>query len=759
MKRFLVFFISLFCITLSMHAQQGYTLSGKITDDTHNPLPGANVYIPDLQVGDVAGQDGMYRLENLKQGWFKIQISFVGYETVTKDILIQDQDLKLDVELHGSAFLSQEVVISGGRPSSQHENAIKIETIKPAAIRSEGNPSIMQSIAAIPGVAAISKGFGVTTPVIRGLSTSNILVLNNGIRLENYQFSAEHPYLVDEFGIEQVEVIKGPASLLYGSDAIGGVMNFIGEKPANAGTIEGDANLQYHSNTNGFAGNLGIKGSGKKFSWGLRGGVKSHMDYLQGSGEFVPNSRFNQASIKSFGGLTTKIGVYRIYYDYVKLKAGMSVLPAIMQTTDKGRKNEIWYQDLDMHMVASRNSFYFRKFKLHANLAYQFNHRRLKGDEPGPHFTLVDARLQTVNYELKSSITTSHRSNFILAIQGMFQQNKNQEAPEHVLPDYSLNDIAISGLVQHDFNRLHFQLGFRFDNRLINIPEQERHAHGHEEEGHEEEEEEEELLPELSRYYGNLSGSFGLTYDLAEHFLFRANLASAYRSPSIAELTQDGAHGVRYEQGNRDLKSQRNYEADISVHYHSNRWLFDLAGYYNYILDYIFLSPTTDTTDEGQTIYRYLQSDASIYGLEAVAEWLVLPEFSIKGNYTFTRGQQSNGDGLPFIPQNRVTLEIKWLSKELWKLSNFYIKAGSGIAFDQIHPAPFESNTGGYTIFNSGLGFSIKTSGGPIQFDIIATNLFNKQYIDHLSTLKELGYQDPGRNVMVSVTVPFGTSD
>jgi iron complex outermembrane receptor protein len=480
------------------------------------------------------------------------------------------------------------------------------------------------------------------------------------------------------------------------------------------------------------------------------------MDYLQGYGEFVPNSRFNQAGIRAFGGLTTGIGVYRVYYDYVKLQAGMSVLPAIQAISEKGRKNEIWYQDLDMHMVASQNTFYFNAFKLHANLAYQFNHRRLNGDEPEPHFTLVDAKLNTVNYEIKSNITSSHRSNFIIVLQGMYQVNRNQEAPEHVLPDYSLNDIAVSGLVQHDFENLHFQIGLRFDNRVIDVPEQESHAHGHQENGHEEEEEA-ELLPALNRYYGNLSGSFGLTYDLSEHFLFRTNLASAYRTPSVAELTQDGAHGVRYEQGNRDLYSQRNYEADISIHYHLKQWMFDLAGYYNFITDYIFLAPTADTTDEGQKIYRYLQSNASIYGLEALAELLLLPELSLKGNYTYTRGQQSNGNNLPFIPQNKINLEIKWLREGLWKLHDLYLKAGSGIAFDQIHPAPFETSTGGYTTFNAGLGLSIMTGGGPVQLDIIASNIFNKQYTDHLSTLKELGYQDPGRNVMVSITLPFAT--
>jgi len=753
--------ITLLCVILIAsiaYGQKNISVSGRITDKSNTPLQGANIYIPELQIGTVSGKDGEYHLEKLKKGRFKIEFSYIGYETEIKDIVLTDKDIFLDLELQPSAFLSQVVVLSGGRPSSQHENAIKIETISLENITSAGSPSLMKSLATIPGVDVITKGSGVTTPVIRGLTTSNILVLNNGIRLENYQFSTEHPYLVDEFGVDQVEIIKGPASLLYGSDAIGGVMNFIKEKPAVSGSIQGDATLQYHSNTNGFVSNVGIKGSKGKLQWGLRGGLKSHMDYIQGNGDFVPNTRFNQEGIKSFLGLNTRNGVFRIYYDYVGMRSGMSVKPAIALIDERGRKNEIWYQDLDLHMISSRNTLYLNGLKLQANLAYQYNQRKLKGDEPEPDFIKVDARLNTLNYEVKTSYSTSERSHFILSVQGMYQQNRNQEAPEHVLPDYDLNDIALSGLVQHDFSKLHLQVGLRFDNRIIDVPEQEMHGHSHEEE-EEDEEPEEEVLEELNQYYGNISGSLGVTYEWTENLLVRANLASAYRTPSVAELTQDGIHGVRYEQGNRALRSQRNFEADLGLHFHSEKWMFDLAAFYNYIVDYIFLSPTSDTASDGQIIYRYRQNDAQIYGIEAVTEYSLKSWLSLKGSYGFLRGKQTDGTNVPFIPQNKLNIDVKWMEDNVWKFNHLFVRIGSLFAFDQVHPANFETSTSAYTLFDAGLGFTVFTGNIRMEFELTASNLLNRRYIDHLSTLKDLGYEDPGRNIMVHLKIPFIVKD
>ena len=262
----ILFTIVVTCLSVTViYAQSVVDISGTVLDETNSPLPGVNIYIPEIQAGVTTGIHGEYLLPGLRAGIYTIQFSFMGYQTHIQELTIEEEGLVVDVHLHPTVFQSQDVVITGGRPSSQHENAIKIETISVSSIRSSGSPSLMKSIAQIPGVDMIGMGNAVTTPVIRGLSTSNILVLDNGIRLENYQFSENHPYIIDEFGIDQVEVIKGPASLLYGSDAIGGVMNFVKEKPANVGSVSGDANLQYHSNTNGYTTNLGLKGTGKKF--------------------------------------------------------------------------------------------------------------------------------------------------------------------------------------------------------------------------------------------------------------------------------------------------------------------------------------------------------------------------------------------------------------------------------------------------------------------------------------------------------------
>jgi iron complex outermembrane receptor protein len=425
------------------------------------------------------------------------------------------------------------------------------------------------------------------------------------------------------------------------------------------------------------------------------------------------------------------------------MNPGMCVEPVIDVITERGRKNEIWFQDLDMHLVSSRNTFFLNAFKLEANLAYQYNHRRLNGSDQYPPLTLVDAKLNTLNYEIKTSYVSSERSNFILTIQGMLQQNKNQEASDHVLPDFSLNDISISGLVQHDFEKgIHLQFGIRFDNRFIDIPEQVIHVHDHGDDGYEEE----KIFERLNRYYGNLSGSFGLTVNLTEQLLFRANVASAYRTPNIAELSQDGRHGTRYEQGDRNLNSQRNYEGDLSIHYHSNHILLDVAGFYNSIDQYIFLAPTSDTIYNGDYIYRYSQNDASLYGLEVVMEILATNNLGIKGTYNYLRGKQSNGANLPFIPHNRLNLEIKWSKRELWVFRNFYLKAGSGIAFKQDQPAPYETKTDAYTLFDAGMGFSFFIGKQQLNLDLIGTNITGVNYIDHLSTLKTLGYNNPGRN-------------
>jgi iron complex outermembrane receptor protein len=291
---------------------------------------------------------------------------------------------------------------------------------------------------------------------------NDVLVMNNGVRIENYQFSEDHPLGIDGNNVERIEIIKGPASLLYGSDAIGGVLNFVKEKPAPADKIIGDYQMQLYSNTLGMNNSLGMKGSSENIFGGFRIGYKTHADYLQGGGDYVPNSRFNEMTFNANAGYTGKIGTFKLFYDYFKQDLGMTVPDVIPLITERGRKNENWYQDLEHQMLSSQNSFYLGKFKWDINAAYQNALRKLQTTLEVP---FVEMNLNTFTYESKLYLPSNDKSEYIIGLQGMSQNNRNlNNRPSQFLPDANINNIGLLGLVQYNFfNKLKIQSGLRFD--------------------------------------------------------------------------------------------------------------------------------------------------------------------------------------------------------------------------------------------------------------------------------------------------------
>lgn len=732
-------FIVMLLLMMSQITYAQISVRGKVSDQTNNQaLSFASVYIPEQNKGTLTDENGEFALSDLPSVKIKIQFSYVGYKTLIKTIVPGNSEIVLNIEMEPSILQAEEVVVSGGTHSSQHENAMKIELIKSKEIASAGTPSFMEAIAGIPGVDMISKGTGVAKPVIRGLSMTNILMLNNGVKMENFQFSENHPFIIDEFGIDQVEIIKGPASLLYGSDAVGGVINVLKEKPAPVGKILGDYNMQYHSNTQGVVSNLGLKGSSKNLFWGIRGGIKSHTDYKDGNGDYVPNTRFNENSFKANLGLIKSYGLFRLYYDYNRPELGMCVGNSIALTNENGRENRIWYQDLSNHVISTRNTLFPGKYKIELNASYQMNNRKLQTDTSTAAFELVDMDMNTFSYEVKTYLPSTAHSEYIIGIQGANKTNRNHEAPSHVLPDADVNDFSFFGLAQYTFfERLKTQGGIRYDFRSIST-------------------EAETNKEAVDKNFGDISASIGATFELNEDLFLRANLASAYRTPNIAELTQNGLHGTRYEQGDSDLESQRNYEADISAHYHSKYIMIDVSGFYNHIRDYIYISPTADTTDSGYDIYRYSQTDAELYGGELTVDVLAFEWLNLNTGYAYLVGKKNDGNYLPFIPQNKLRFEIRFQKNELAFFRNNYFKFGGLYAAGQNNPSEFETESDSYFLLNAGIGTEIKWAKQLISLSVQANNLLNETYIDHLSTLKDLGYYNIGRNISIHMKIPFG---
>ncbi len=724
------------------------SISGTITDkNTGEKLPGVNIYIPELQKGTISNKNGFYQINRLPSGTFKIQFSFVGYSKVIKSILVGGKAQTLNIAMQEESILAEEIVVSGGSYSTQHENAIKIESLSAEKIKMADSPSFIEAIAQTPGVDMISKGIGIATPVIRGLSLSNVLMLNNGIRMENFQFSENHPFMVNESGVDRVEIIKGPASLLYGSDAIGGVINIIDEKAPVSGKLQADANINYYSSTQGINTDIGVKATTKNdWFWIIRTGIKSHEDYHGGAEQQVPNSRFNTAFLKLNTGINKSYGKFNIRYNYDKMQLGLTIPPAIELTQGNSRINKFWYQDLTNHFIAANNTLFIKESKLELNLAFQQNNRKLIGSEQTPFFKLVDMKLNTFNYELKSYFDLPLGAQLITGVHGMNQQNTNNEAPDHVLPDYTMNDISFYSLMKFDsIDKFNIQFGLRYDFRFISIPEQLKSG----------EPDEINYLQLLKTNYGNLNGSLGMTYRLNKQLLLRANIATAYRTPNIAELTQDGIHGNRYEQGNRNLVPQKSIEYDFSMHYHARHFMFDMAAYYNQIKDYIYLAPTNDTSNEGTKIYRYTQSNANIYGIETgisyQKNWM-----SSKISYAYLRGKQKNGQNLPFIPQNKIKGNISFKKAEIYFAKELKLNISATYAFKQAYPAMFETKTNDYFLLNSSFSFILPGKKHQMIMKIFVNNVFDKKYYDHLSTLKDLGYYNTGRNIGLGLRYKFG---
>jgi len=681
---------------------------------------------------------------NLPDGKIQIQFSFIGYENRIETIQLDGECVELDVSLQETSIEAEAIVVSGGYNSTQHENAVKIDILTLNPMHMKSTPNFTEMLTQVPGVDMISKGSGISKPVIRGLSMNDILVLNHGVRFENYQYSSHHPLGIDEFGIEEVEMIKGPASLLYGSDAIGGVINFIKEKPAPIGRIIGDYNMQLFSNTRGVSNNLGIRGASKKFFGGFRAGQKSNADYIQGGGEFVPNSRFSEISAKANAGFTDKIGTFNLYYDYNHQKLGLTEDEAIEAITERGRKNEIWYQEFKTHLLSSRNKLYLGNYKLDINSAYQNTELIHFGDL---NVYELQMQLETLTYEAKLHLPSREGSEFIVGFHGLNQKNKNLHHRETLLlPDANISNYSAFTLLQFAFfHQLKVQTGVRYDHKYISTV-----AIGLSDDP-------ETYRPSLEKSFGSFSGSLGATYYYSEKLLFRANFAAAYRTPNLAELTSNGPHELRYEIGDHHLVPEKAWETDVSIHYHTEHYTIDLAGFYNIVNDYIFIAPTGETAASGIGIYRYRQANSFLYGGEAgfhfhpeSLEWLHL-----ETTFSTVVGKLKGGGYLPFVPAHKLRLEFRAEKKKLLFMQRVFASAVTTTAFDQNHTAMEETVTPGYTLLDLSIGFNLKMRDQEITLSLNANNVLDRKYTDHLSTLKEVNLYNPGRNISVNLKIPF----
>jgi len=725
----------LFSIGFILFAQSQNKISGKITNSQNEPLLGVTVYIEELQKGTSTNENGLYELTNLPINAIKMTVAYIGFKTQVKTIALSAKETTLNFTLEEAVFKMDEVIVSTVFNKLQSQNVMKVEHESIKTLQRKGTSTLIEGLTTIPGVSQVSTGTSIGKPVIRGLSGNRVLVYSQGVRIENQQFGDEHGLGLNDSGIESVEVIKGPASLLYGSDALGGVLYFIPEKFAEANTFVANFDQKLFSNTAGSNTSIGLKTSSENWKFLARGSYNTHSDYKIAGGDRVTNTRYNETDFKTGVGYSdSKISsVFR--YNYNKLDLGMPEDGVGEQTTNKGTLFP--KQGILNHLLSFNNILFFSKSKLDVDLSYISNDR---SEFEESDVADLQMKLKTFNYDAKYHLPKYGNLETILGIQGMHQNNKNF-GEEYLIPDALTNDLGFFGTANYEWNSNVILAGLRFDNRAISTE-----ANGTiGEEG---------SFEAIDKSYNSFNASLGYKTNLNDNLIVRLNVATGFRAPNLAELSSNGVHeGTnRYEIGNSNLKTEQNIQTDLNIEYNTDHFEFFANGFYNHVNNYIYTSPTGEMREDND-IFKYIQNDAKLYGGEIGVHFHPHPLdwLHFESSFETVTGEKRDGDYLPLIPANNWnnTLRTEFNIKN-W-LTDGFASLNVSSTFKQNKVSGFETASEGYSLVNIGFGGAVKFGKTNFDININANNLFDESYIAHLSRLKADGIQNIGRNFIVGI--------
>ena len=711
-----------------------HTITGTITDNNKEILSGVEIYSSELHKGTTSDFDGHFKLKNLPNKSIKLVVSYLGFKT--KSVNINKDTKTLNIVLEASETHLDEIVISTPFNKLQSQNVMKVEHQNIKALKEMGSNTLIEGITNMPGVSQVSTGTSIGKPVIRGLTGNRVVVYAQGVRLENQQFGDEHGLGINEAGIGSVEVIKGPASLLYGSDALGGVLYFNDEKFANTNKTNAEISEKYFTNTQGYNTSAMVKTSSDKFKVIARATYDTHQDYKISKGDKVTNTRYKENDYKIGIGYSNNKISSTLRYNYNHLNLGISE-EGIAEQTDS-RNPDFPRQQVYNHILSLHNHLFFNNSKLDANFGYLFNDRSEFEDSNVANLQMI---LKTFNYDLKYYFPTYKGIETILGVQGMHQTNGNK-AEEILIPSATINDAGLFVTSNYEWKSNVIQAGLRYDNRKINSDKYGESTDIH-------------FIDALSKNYNSFNASLGYKTEPIKQTILRINVATGFRAPNLAELSSNGVHeGTnRYEKGNSELDTEQNVQLDVALAYKNEHFELFANSFYNSINNYIFLSPNGSQID-GNNVFNYIQDDANLFGGEFGFDFHPHPLdwLHIKSSYETVIAKQKNGNYLPLIPANKINTTLKANFDLGKKMKESYFSVNVQNVLNQDNVSLFETKSNGYNLVNLAFGGTLKFHKTNLNLSLNANNLFDVSYISHLSRLKADDIPNPRRNISVGMS-------
>ncbi len=738
--------------------------------ETKSPLIGVNVFISEINHGAVTEENGAFSIEGVAAGRYTLVCRLLGYEEMRKTIIIAEMNLKQNFYLKSNPIELQGVNVSAEKDKMNlTESSQARKVLSDAELQKHRGQTLGETLKEIPGVTVLQTGPAIAKPVIRGLHSQRVLVLNAGVPQEGQQWGGEHAPEIDPFSPARIEVLKGAAGVQYGSGAIGGVIRIEPRDLREIGGIGGELTMNAFSNNLQGAGSLLFEGGLSKlagFGWRVQGSLRRAGD-SKTSAYNVINSGFDERDWSVAAGYNKERGGVEMYYSHFGTELGIFLgshlgsVTDLLRAIERGRpsiERSFSYdvdspkQNISHNLLSVKSHYEFSGLgRLEMQYGWQQNHRQefdahAPFSSKPPSFPSFDLTLTTYTADL----TFQHQpvKNFFgkIGISGMRQGNV-QNSRVFLIPNlraYSGGVFLIESWVKGLWT---VDIGGRYDYRWVKAF---RLANAQ--------------VVETIHEYSNVTGVVGLIYQFAPAWSIGTNWGSAWRPPSLNELYSNGVHhgSAQFEIGDLNLKSERSFSVDVTLRHLSERGRAEISAYNNRLRHFIFPFPDpkpTLTVRGAFPTFRYQQAEARLRGLDGVLEYQLSNFFQLGISAALVRGDNLDADEPLFLmPADRLRLLAHFHLPDLGRLANSFVELSSTLVKRQNRfpqNADYADPPPGYTLFDLNAGTQLRFAGQPIQFNVSAQNLANKSYRDYLSRFRYF-IDDPGRNIIARVQIPFG---
>jgi iron complex outermembrane recepter protein len=649
------------------------------------------------------------------------------------------------------------------------QSTFSLSTLNLKTLTQERSHNLSTTIENIPGVNSISTGIGIGKPVIRGLSSNSVLIVHDGVKHESQQWGDEHAPEVSLYDLDRIEILRGPASLLYGSEGIGGVVNII-SKPlqfsnTNKKIVYGDVDLGGFSVNNEATGNV-MLGLGLK-----NVGLKGHLGYRKSGEVKTPEGTFLVNTLNPLikdtiqGGKLSNSGANEIEGGVsVGYRGNFGYIDAGFETFDR----EIQMHDADplatgnqklntKQFELSGNFHLSKEYHLETILSYQIHGRKEfeTVEDKDINNPTLNWKLNTFQGDLRlhNDLSKNLSGTFGLSFNNMVNQSLGIEK---LIPNFNSTSFGVYGFEKYNAEKFTFSAGLRYDFKRTNI---EPTIMGNDSLGNIT-----KAINARNINFNSFSGSFGIVYRPNDMIDIFSNVGRGWRSPSEFELYVDGVHegtnrvekGIITQNPNATPIPESSLNTDIGIRARYSKFNIELSFFNNVVNNFIYPSPTNVIDPiSGLPIFNVKQDKSTFRGLEYSFQYQPISYvlLSLNGDYVFTKNNANNSP-LPFTPPMKNIIDLKLQKQQIGIMYNPYIKFSAKIVSGQNNVDPLETTTEGYTLMNAGLGTDIVFSKTVASIDLSVDNLADRKYVDHLSRYKSFAL-NPGRSINLRVSVPF----